>query len=365
MEKEEVLNGIYRCAKCKLCTITSFHPREELSPICPSGEYYGFQAFYAPGRLEILKGILDDDIEESDELLKIIYSCTLCGACYEKCKEITKVDLNFSEIFEEMREIAVEKGWVLDAHKDLIEKIRETHNAYGEVQSRYQRKEGDILYFVGCTSRYREKEISESMIELLDKLNVNFQILEDEWCCGSTLLRIGQVEEAKELIEHNIDEIKRSGAKTIVFTCPGCLMTFKKNYPRLNVELLHSTQFIERLNPNLKLKNLGIDVAYHDPCHLGRHLGIYEEPREILSKIVNIREMKRNREQSWCCGSGGGVRSAFEEFSSWSASERIKEAREVADTLVSACPFCKHNLNDNSDGMKVYDVVELVNRALE
>jgi len=206
------------------------------------------------------------------------------------------------------------------------------------------------------------------MLEIFDKLNIKYQILDDEWCCGSVLLRTGHVEEAKELMEHNIEEIKRSGAKTIVFTCPGCLMTFKRNYPDMGVELAHSTQFLTRMGMNLE--KLGIKVAYHDPCHLGRDLGIYDAPRDILKEVADIKEMKRERAQAWCCGSGGGVKSAFDDFALWSAAERIKEAREAgAESLVSACPFCKRNLMEASEkegkGMKVYDIVELVNLGLE
>ena len=164
----------------------------------------------------------------------------------------------------------------------------------------------------------------------------------------------------------NVEEIKKSGAKTVVFTCPGCLKTFKKNYPDMGVELVHSTQFLTRLG-NMNLKKEDIKVAYHDPCHLGRDLGIYEEPRAILKEVANVKEIKREREESWCCGSGGGVKSAFDDFALWSATERLKEAKEAgAKALVSACPFCKRNLKEaaEKERIAVYDVVELVNKGL-
>jgi len=203
-------------------------------------------------------------------------------------------------------------------------------------------------------------------LEIFDKLGIKYQIMDEEWCCGSVLLRTGQVEDAKEIMEHNIEAIKSSGAKTIVFTCPGCLMTFVKDYSDMGVELVHSTQFLRGLR--MKVKQQGMEVAYHDPCHLGRDLGIYEEPRAVLKEIADVKEMKREREQAWCCGSGGGVKSAYDDFALWSAGERIKEAKEVgAEALVSACPFCKLNLREaaENEGMDVYDVVELVNRCLE
>ncbi|MGB2842877.1 MAG: heterodisulfide reductase-related iron-sulfur binding cluster [Halobacteriota archaeon] len=372
LEREEILSAIYHCVKCKLCSISSFHPTEEWLPLCPSGQFYGYQAFYAPGRLEIFREILEGELSEPTEgLLKAVYACTLCGACYEKCKQITSVEISLPELFEKQREELVKKGWALDAHKNIAEKIKETRNAYGEkYKYKYEAKSvygAEVLYYIGCTARYRVPEIADAMLKIFDKLGIKYQVMEDEWCCGSVLLRTGRVKDAKELMEHNVEEIKNSGAKTVVFTCPGCLKTFEKNYPDMTVELVHSTQFLTRLG-NMKVKRLGMEVAYHDPCHLGRDLGIYEEPRALLKEVADVKEMKREREQAWCCGSGGGVKSAYDDFALWSASERIKEAKDVGvEALVSACPFCKRNLKEagEKEEMKVFDVVELVNRSLE
>jgi len=369
--KKEVLSAIHHCVKCKLCSISSFHPNAEWLPLCPSGQYYGYQAFYAPGKMEIFRAILEGEITEpSGGLLNSVYACTVCGACYEKCKQITSVELGAPELFEEMRCELAGKGWILDAHKSIAEKIRETKNAYGEKYEYKAESTGgnaDVLYYIGCTARYRVPEIADAMLEIFDKLGLKYQVMGEEWCCGSVLFRTGQVEAAKELVAHNIEGIKRSGAKTVVFTCPGCLKTFKKNYPDMGVELVHSTQFLTRLG-SMNLKNLDMKAAYHDPCHLGRDLGIYEEPRAVLNEVTNIKAMKREREQAWCCGAGGGVKSAFGDFALWSAAERLKEAKEAgAEALVSACPFCKRNLKEaaKKEELEVYDVVEIVNRCLE
>jgi Fe-S oxidoreductase len=368
MGPEELKQAIYRCGKCKLCSIATYHPNENYLSICPSGEYYHYQAFYAPGRLEVLRGIMDGEIENSDGLLKVAYACTLCGACYEKCRKISSIEQNHTEIFEEMRNLLVEKGCMTDAHCDIVEKVSKTGNAYGApaLQDYGHGKPEDTLYFIGCTSRNREPEIVDAMIAVLEASGEKFHIFGDETCCGSVLFRTGQHEAAGIQVERNTRAIKESGVKRIVFTCPGCLMTFRKNYPDLGVELLHSTEFITQCLNRLPLKKLDMNVTYHDPCHLGRHLGIYNEPREILNRITNMHEIKRKREQSWCCGSGGGVKSAFDDFALWSARERISEAKEAARILTSACPFCKRNLVEAADGsMEIYDVVELVKLALE
>jgi len=376
LEREEILSAIHHCVKCKLCSIASFHPNEEWLPLCPSGEYYGYQAFYAPGKMEIFRAILEGEITEPSEgLLNSVYACTVCGACYEKCKQITSVELGAPDLFEAMRHEMASKGWILDVHTSIADKIEETKNAYGEkyeynVNAETTAGNADVLYYIGCTARYRVPEIADAMLGIFDKLGLKYQVMGEEWCCGSVLFRTGQVEAARELVAHNIEEIKRSGAKTAVFTCPGCLKTFEKNYPDMGVELLHSTQFLIRLG-NMNLKKENLKAAYHDPCHLGRDLGIYEEPRAVLREVAEVKEMKREREQAWCCGSGGGVKSAFDDFALWSAAERLKEAKEAgANALVSACPFCKRNLKEAAEKeqqgeLEVYDVVELVNMCLE
>ena len=371
LEKEEILSAIHHCVKCKLCSIARFHPNAEWLPLCPSGQYYGYQAFYAPGKMEIFRAIVEGEITEPSEgLLKSVYACTVCGACYEKCKQITSVELGAPDLFEEMRRELASKGWILDAHKNIAEKIKEMKNAYGEeyeYKAETTDQNADVLYYIGCTARYRVPEIADAMLEIFDKLRLNYQVMGDEWCCGSVLFRTGQVEAANELVAHNVEAIKKSGAKTVVFTCPGCMKTFEKNYPDMGVELVHSTQFLTRLG-TMNLKKEDLKAAYHDPCHLGRDLGIYEEPRAVLNEVVAVTEMKREKEQAWCCGSGGGVKSAFDEFALWSATERLKEAKEAgAEALVSACPFCKRNLKEaaEKEELDVYDVVELVNRCLE
>ncbi len=371
--EEEILSAIHHCVKCKLCSIASFHPNAEWLPLCPSGQYYGYQAFYAPGKMEIFRAILEGEITEPSEgLLNAVYACTVCGACYEKCKQITSVELGAPELFEAMRHEMASKGWILDVHTSIADKIEETKNAYGEkygykVNAETTDENADVLYYIGCTARYRVPEIADAMLEIFAKLGLKYQVMGEEWCCGSVLFRTGQVEAAKELVAHNVEEIRKSGAKTVVFTCPGCLKTFEKNYPDMGVELVHSTQFLTRLG-NMNLKKEDLKAAYHDPCHLGRDLGIYEEPRAVLNEVADIKTMKREKEQAWCCGSGGGVKSAFDDFALWSATERLKEAKEAgAEALVSACPFCKRNLKEaaEKEELEVYDVVELVNGCLE
>jgi Fe-S oxidoreductase len=195
--------------------------------------------------------------------------------------------------------------------------------------------------------------------------------------------------------------------KTVVTSCADGYHAFKRLYPRLGsqVEVLHTVELVARLIREGRIRfrsRLPLTVTYHDPCHLGRQgepyvpwdgvekkirgqivvyeprrprfngaWGIYDPPREVLRSIpgVELVEMERIREYSWCCGAGGGVREAYPEYSQWTAAERIAEARATgAEALVSACPWCERNfldaLESSGDRMKIYDVLDLVQMAL-
>jgi Fe-S oxidoreductase len=241
------------------------------------------------------------------------------------------------------------------------------------------RREGTemIVYFPGCMATFRTKNTAKSTIELLRKAGVDFKLLgKDEWCCGSVLLRTGEQEGAKKTAEHNIQAFKNTDADEVVTSCAGCFRTLKKDYQDLfgdqDFEVQHIVEFIKKLveEGKLKFSKTDLKVTYHDPCHLGRHSKVYEEPRDILKSIpgVELIEMQRNRANARCCGAGGGVASAFKGLAEDMADSRIKEALETkADVLVSPCPFCVYALKGGAERLnvdiKVMDLVELLNDA--
>ncbi|VUT26429.1 MAG: (Fe-S)-binding protein [Candidatus Methanolliviera sp. GoM_oil] len=296
-------------------------------------------------------------------------------------------------LFEDLREALVSAGYIPEKHAKFGEYMEENHNPYYEPhEARFEwleeglAKDEGAVYFAGCTSSYREQQIAKATVKSLDAADIPFRVLgEDEWCCGSPLMRTGQREKAKETARHNVEAIKKTGAKTVITSCAGCYRMLKSDYPkllglrRLGFDVVHSAQFFAQLIDEEKVKfkdKIDMTATYHDPCHLGRHMGVYgeavyEEPRNVLEEIgVKIVEMPRNRENAWCCGSGGGVKSAFPEFALWTAGERVKEAERVGvDTIVTSCPFCVRNLADGVKELdkpfKVYDTMELVLKALE
>lgn len=213
-----------------------------------------------------------------------------------------------------------------------------------------------MLYFRGCTAREKQTDISKATEELLNLAGIDYHVLEDEKCCGSVLLRTGFESEAKEQIEKNTEVLKD---EKIIVSCAGCYKTLKEDYEGLDV--IHISQLLDELirENKLELTKTDLDVTYHDSCHLGRHCNVFDEPRNVIESVANLVEMENNRENSLCCGAGGGVKSAYPEITSQMAQSRIAQAKETnCKTLVTSCPFCKLNLEN--DEIEVLDLTEFL-----
>ncbi|MHA1229145.1 MAG: (Fe-S)-binding protein [Candidatus Helarchaeota archaeon] len=380
---------VWHCTKCFCCAyINPYYLLDENFYYgCPAGNYFKFDSHHASGRMEIARAIIEEEIPyPTEQLLEIIYSCTTCGLCQANCSFLK--GLEPVEVIEAVRRKLVSDGiGPLPQHKKFAESIEKKHNPYREehykrikdFKQAKQNPDAEVIYFIGCTSSYRTKDIASATIEILNKLNVDYTIMgEDEWCCGSPLFRTGQIEAGKKVMEHNISIIneKFSNAKKILFSCAGCYRTFKKDYKelseeKLNPKLEHISEYLLRLikKGQIKLPKKDIHITYHDPCHLGRHLEVYEPPREVIKTFGNLVEMPRNRINAWCCGSGGGVKSAFNDMAIYTANERLEEARSTkAEILMSTCPFCKLNLsqaNDkNDEKIEIMDLVEYIAKIL-
>ena len=378
---------IYSCTRCGTCKYI-YHMYEDS---CPSGKKFRFETFYASGRIHIARGLLEGKLQWSDRIRDIIFACPECGNCTVQCQ--ARHHETIVDIIETLRAEAVSNGCgPLPSQQIFAESIEKEHNPYKEkhknrlnwmkgIEKEVPRKEkADILYFVGCTSSYRQKDLAQATIKILNKLGVNYTVAEDEWCCGSPLMRTGQLNLVTDLVNHNLDLIKDTGAKTVVTSCAGCYRTLKKDFPKYadalqGIEIVHITEFLQTMIEAGKLKLPkkleSVIVTYHDPCHLGRHSGVYDAPRTIIKAIPGIEfvEMARIRENAWCCGAGGGVKSGFKDWAIEISNERIKEAEETGcEILLSACPFCKTNLEDaiNAAGSKiqVLDIVNFLNGLL-
>ncbi|WP_296894265.1 (Fe-S)-binding protein [uncultured Methanobrevibacter sp.] len=215
-----------------------------------------------------------------------------------------------------------------------------------------------MLYFRGCTAREKQTNIQKATEFLLNTADIDYYILDNEKCCGSVLLRTGFESEAKEQIKRNAEIFKKD---KILTSCAGCYKTLKEDYEGLDV--IHISQLLEELirDGKFDFTKKDLDVTYHDSCHLGRHLNIFDEPREVIEAVANLVEMENIRENSLCCGAGGGVKSAYPEIADQMASSRIAQAKDTdCEILITSCPFCKLNLEN--DDLEVLDMTEFLVR---
>lgn len=367
IDLDEYYKIIRNCSKCAMCRNMSPWEMQskEFKDICPSGTRFLFEAYFAPGKMEITRALLDNEIQYTDRLEHIIFACPLCGGCQAQCEEVNII--NPLDVLQKLRIKYIEAKGPIAAHTKFAESLKELHNPYNEPHENRLNwlpknitinSDAKIAYFVGCTSSYRREEIAKAMVNVLDSLGVEFNILHpNEWCCGSPLFMTGQNGAGTELLNHNIEAIKEKGIETLMFSCAGCYKTFKETYPKyvgdLKFNVYHFTEFIADYFKKNKteLKTYPKSITYHDPCHLGRHSKVYEAPREVLKQIPGIKliEMERIKENAWCCGAGAGVSSAYKDFAYWTASKRLKEAESTgAEILTTSCPFCITNFLEAS-----------------
>ena len=388
MDFDEIKSWVVRCVRCGTCKYTA----ETYLPGCPAGERFRFEPYFASGKNFIARGILEGTLSFSDPgLVDILYSCTACGNCQTQCPLPQSEHL--VEIYEALRSRAVAEGaGPLPLHRPMLESYRQYENPWMQPRrnkARWARKKNlkslpgekaRVLYFVGCTAALDPalQDIPAATASLLQAAGVDFGILgQEEICCGSTALRVGDRAVFTELARKNAGLLNRLGVTTIVTSCAGCYRTLKTDYPRvakLHAEVIHSSELIERLSAAGRLtfrEELSETVTYHDPCHLGRLGGMYDSPRNLLKRIpgIRFREMRRIREHAYCCGAGGGVRTAFPDWAADNAVLRIREAEETgARQLVSTCPFCAQNfigaLERCGPVVRFTDLVVLLDRLI-
>ncbi|MCP4761287.1 MAG: disulfide reductase [archaeon] len=383
MGLKEYNNIIHRCFRCGYCKFT--HDYGDLN--CPAYKKYQFETYSTGGKMWLIHGLMMNDIKWSENLANILYSCPTCGNCDENC-HFEKFKGAFVDIIEMARSEAFKQGFCPEKWIKVGDHVGLEHNPYFEnhsdrlswIPTDFKNPENsEIAFFVGCTSSYREKEIAKNTFEVLIKLGIKFSIFSEEWCCGSPLFRTGQFDQGLGAAEHNSIFFESKGIKTVITACAGCYRTLKVDYPKylhndLPFEVLHFSEYLKRLLDEGKIQfksEFKKKVTYHDPCHLGRHSGIYEDPREVIKQIPGIEfvEMKKIKGDSTCCGAGGGVKAGYPEWSLEMARGRVEEALETeAEVLITTCPFCERNFSDaiekNNLKIIIMDLVEIINNLL-
>jgi Fe-S oxidoreductase len=360
-----------RCFQCGLCDV-----------VCPWNKVTKFSMRKIVR--EATFGLTDIETEE-------IWRCTTCGRCPQQCpRDVKQIDSGVA-----LRRVATEYGVFpkpvkpvrtvnagLVAQGNPFGEDREKRAAWAEGLSVNPFAEGmEYLYFPGCYLSYdpRSKKVAKATATILNKAGVEYGILGSaENCCGESIRKTGDEALFKRLARENIKAFVDHGVKKVLVSSPHCYHTFKNEYPdfRVNFEVVHITQLLFQLIQEGKLeisKGYGKKVAYHDPCYLGRHNGIFEEPRGILSKVsgLELKELPESRIDSLCCGGGGG-RVWMETVKGERFSDlRMEQAIEVgAEVLVTACPYCITMFEDSrltlnvTEKIEVKDLTEIVQEVI-
>jgi Fe-S oxidoreductase len=345
----------------------------------------------------------DGGIEESAKPLPIIgalpatspealWECTTCGACVEACpvfiEQMPKiVDLRRYLVMEEANfpETMQEAITSLESRGHPFRGTQATRVDWAEgldVKTIAEAQEAEVLLWVGCGGALieRNQKIARATAQLLTKAGVKFAILgREEKCTGDPARRIGHEFLFEMLVKENTETLNRYGVKKIVTACPHCFNTFRNEYPQFggNFEVYHHSEFLaklieeERLSPSARIEKA---VTFHDPCYLGRQNGLFDAPRQLvqISSQSALIEMKQSRENSFCCGGGGGMSFVEEPRDKRVNQERARQVLATGAQVVAvACPFCMTMLEDGINARKgdrevrVMDIAELLWQSVE
>ncbi len=364
----ETFKLCYQCGKCDV--------------VCPWNKVRGFS---------IRKIIRQATFGLSEIELEDIWRCTTCGTCPSHCpRGVGQIEVGVA-----VRRIASEYG-VFPGSARALRTVRGSLTTEGNPVGG-ERKERDawacglsvkpftegmeVLYFVGCYYSYdpRMKKVAAATVDILKKAGVDFGILGSrENCCGESIRKTGGEDIFMTLARENIKAFIDHGVKRILVSSPHCYHTFKNEYPEfmVNFDVVHISQFLYELIERGRLrltKEIDKKVTYHDPCYLGRHNGIYDQPRDVLRQVpgLELREMSEARQQSLCCGGGGGGiwmdTPKGERFSDL----RLAQARDVgAEVLVTSCPYCISNFEESrlaledDDALEIKDITEVIQESL-
>jgi Fe-S oxidoreductase len=358
--KEEGGEAFRLCYQCGLC-----------ETVCPWNRVREFLIRSIIHQAQL--GVVDFESED-------LWLCATCRSCVQRCpRGVETID-----IFRAMRRMLVPDGVVpasIPNLRGVMTSIASVGNPWGqEPKDRANWAQGlgvkefgedtEILYFPCCYPSYdpRLKKVAVATANILNRAGVDFGILgPKESCCGESVRKAGNEALFKRLARENIKTFIENGVKKIIVSSPHCYHTFKNEYPefKVNFEVFHVSQYVYGLIHEGRLeltKEYGKKVTYHDPCYLGRHNGIYDEPREVLKKIPGLEliEMADAREDSLCCGMGGGriwmETAKGERFSDL----RLEQAIEVgAEVLVTSCPYCITQFEDSRLTLKESEVIEI------
>jgi Fe-S oxidoreductase len=371
----------YYCLECGKCT-----------GICPISRIFDD---YSPRfNVEMALEGLGTDLEMD----KTIWTCLTCNSCSDRCPSTVK----YPEFIREVRAKARSAGnfgqcsqaGTLHLLMELMADPKLSQDRISWIpQDAKISKKGEVMYFVGCLpyldTIYKKigansLNTARAALDILNLGGISPVITNDERCCGHDLLWTGDFEGFEKLAKLNLQYFKKAGVKTIVTTCPECFRTLKKDYPEyvgeFDIEVLFISELVEDLVKNNKLRFNGekqdLKITYQDPCRLGRHMGIYDSPRNVVSNIckIELNEMERNKERSQCCGVSAWTN--CKSHSKQMQIDRMMEAKATgADVLMTSCPKCNihlkcsvHNeipVDRDKVAIEILDFTEIIKKSLD
>ncbi|MCP4537189.1 MAG: (Fe-S)-binding protein [Chloroflexi bacterium] len=318
-----------------------------------------------------------------------LWSCLTCGLCTTRCPSDVDYPAFVMAARAEARKANVEGTY---AHNAIMQQLMSImgqsvkQNRTGWVTDELRTAtRGDDFYFVGCLPYFDvifadidvvSTDTARNAVRLMNAIGITPVVSNDERCCGADLLVNGDDEGFRKLAELNLRVIEESGAKRVIFVCPECYNAFRNDYTRyfgtLPFEMVHLTELLVEHLGDLGLGELAETVTYHDPCRLGRYLGIYDEPRKVIQAIpgIELAEMRKNRANALCCGSVGWVNCG--QCAKGIQMTRLRQAQAAgAERMITACPKCRIHLNcavrDAGDelGVELEDLTSLLVRAMK
>lgn len=375
---ENLAFDAFACAQCGYCRdVCTLYNGKLWESSSPRGKWF-FLRKYAQGKVDFDQKMVDNFLQ-----------CTTC----KRCDPVCQVNIPIQGRWDDLRRVLVqEKGYQtfpafemmgssFDSQLNIWAARRQERDAWFPKDATYEAK-AEIGYWAGCTASFVESDIAENAVHILKEGGVEFTYLaKDEACCGVPFFVAGKMEQFEKAVRHNLEQLRARGVKKLVISCPGCWVAFSHYYrhwaPQFgldyDLEIVHIAEITADLIKEGKLhfkKEIPQKLTWHDPCHIGRHGGIYEAPREVIQAIpgVEYQDMAHNRENGLCCGSVL-TRISDQKVSNRIARDRVAEAEEIgADAILTTCPCCEVQLRvgakANGQEIPILDFTDVVAEAL-
>lgn len=381
----ELGKSVSLCIKCNICTYGEWPQNYSLCPMYARDKIYTS----SPGGLMYLvRALLENKMEYTPDLFNPAYACINCRACDDICEIIPIPEPHVipTEIIRLLRHELVKRdlisnGLVRKLHREIK---REGSSSRRKIEIKIpesmKNKNSRNILFVDGSYPEGQKQIYTSALEVLQKIGLDVYVHREEGTCGADLYDLGFIDELKILLRKKSELMSQFIDKNLIFIDPHAQEFVLRNWrpyvkPGGRLVGKHFSEVILEVLKRSKIKTKSkekVTVSYHDPCILGRGLGIYEAPRKLITyfKGVTLLELRRNRRNSYCCGAGDGTRGkAFRKYSEWVARERFEEFKETgADILITSCPYCKdmfQKILESKEKTKVKDLIEFVNERID